>query len=82
MKKDNILLFISLIGSIFFFWIGMSTLLWYKQFYGELAITLWLSGLFTLMGINGSAYMISWIVERIKERRKFALVSNQEEVKK
>ena len=60
MKKD-IQMIIVLIGAMFFFWFGTSSLIIGKQLYGSDAVLLWVSGLLTFMGIQGIANFVNFL---------------------
>lgn len=51
--RDELIMITILIGAIFMFWFGMLILNIGQEVYGEDASLLWVSGILTLMGING-----------------------------
>lgn len=59
-----------LVPGMFFFWIGMTILTYYKNIHGDLATALWLSGIFTYMGITGIGYTIRLIIEKFTNHDK------------
>ena len=57
---------ITLMGGTFFFWIGMSTMYYYENLYGVMAKALWISGLFTGLGLMGLTNTLEIIIKKIK----------------